>query len=164
SVGLESMGEYADLWIEEPRVELDVLREKINARLPAGMKVVAMEEATLGKALSEMVRGFAYQIFIPEKFTASDLSTMAERIEHFLQDETFTVVREAKGKTVIKEIRRFVDNLILDRENRQLLMEVRFGAEGTARPLEILTSVLGLDVDTARVMHIVKTETYFGDL
>jgi len=164
SVGLESMGEYADLWIEEPRVEPDVLREKINARLPAGMKVVAMEEAPRSKALSEMVRGFTYRIFIPEKFTASDLSTMAEKIESFLQAETFTVVRKAKGKTVIKDIRGFVDNLKLDRENYRLLIEVRFGAEGTARPIEILTHVLGLNIGMARTIRIVKTDTHFDDL
>ena len=163
-VGLVSMGEYADLYIQEPRVELDVLRGKVNARLPAGMKVVAMQGVPLGKALSGLVRGFTYQIFIPGKFTASDLSAMTEKIECFLQAETFTVIREAKGKKVTKNIRRFVDNLKLDKENYRLLMEVSFGEEGTARPIEVLTSVLGLDIETARIMRVVKTDTKFDGL
>ncbi|MDI6776409.1 MAG: TIGR03960 family B12-binding radical SAM protein [Syntrophales bacterium] len=164
SVGMESMGEYADIWGEEPHAELDDLREKINARLPVGMRVVAMEEAPRGRALSELVRGFAYQIFLPEKFTASDLSAMAEKIEHFLQTETFTVVRETKGRSVIKNIRQFVDILILNRENYRLLMEVHLGEEGTVRPLDILRHVLGLNVDTARIIRILKTGTHFDNL
>ena len=166
SVGMESMGEYADIWGEERETELDSLREKINTRLPAGMRIVAMamEEVSRGKALSKLVRGFAYQIFLPEKFTAPDLSVMAEKIACFLQTETFRVVRETKGRSVIKDIRHLVDTLILERENHRLLMEVRFGEEGTVRPLDILTHVLGIDADTARIIRIMKTDTHFDDL
>jgi len=164
SVGMESMGEYADILIEEPRAELSDIPEKINARLPAGMRVVAIQEVPQGKALAELVRGrgLAYQIFIPEKFTTSDLSTMAEKIERFLQTETFNIIRETKGRSVIKDIRQFVDTLILDRENYRLLMDVRFGEKGTVRPLDILTHVLDIDAGTARMMRIMKTDTHFS--
>jgi len=51
----------------------------------------------------------------------------------------------------------------MDRQVLKIFLLLLQTEEGTARPLEILTHVLGLEEEEARRLRVVKKGTLFGD-
>jgi radical SAM family uncharacterized protein/radical SAM-linked protein len=164
AVGMESRGEFADIRIQDPQVELKTLVARINAGLPSGVAVTAMRELPPHDfSLAELVKGFVYDIILPEGIGEENLDRIESGILHFLDAEHFNVNREANGKTVIKEIRPLVTDLALDRSARRICLAARFGPEGTVRPADLLTSLFGFSPAAARGVRIVKTATQPAD-
>jgi radical SAM family uncharacterized protein/radical SAM-linked protein len=160
AVGMESRGEFADIRIQDPQVELKTLVARINAGLPSGVAVTAMRELPPHDfSLAELVKGFVYDIILPEGIGEENLDRIESGILHFLDAEHFNVNREANGKTIIKEIRPLVTDLALDRSARRICLAARFGPEGTVRPADLLTSLFGFSPAAARGVRIVKTAT-----
>jgi radical SAM family uncharacterized protein/radical SAM-linked protein len=176
AVGMESGGEFAEIQVRVPRKDratsqtgpaadpfLEQAVRKINGLLPEGMEVRAMEEASpLSPALSSEVRGFEYRISLAGIAAADSLPAIEEAIGRFLQSQVFNIKREAKGKTVVRNIRPFVASLQLDREACEINLTASFGPEGTVRPQDILTGVCGIGGEKARTARILKTGTLFA--
>ena len=114
-------------------------------------------------SLAELVVGFAYELFLPGDEEDEALDRFEAKIRAFLQAENFGVPRETKGKSIIKEIRSFVTDLALDREGRRILLSARFGPDGTVRPAEVLTGVLGLSPEALHGIRIVKSGTLLAE-
>jgi radical SAM-linked protein len=164
SVGLESRGEFVDIRVLDPGAEPPALMERINAGLPAGMAVTAMRElAPNDFSLAELVRGFVYEIALPEGTTETDLERFEADILRFVSLSSFPVHRETNGKKSVKEIRPLVTGLTLDRPSRRIMLCATCGAEGTVRPTELLTALFGLSPEAARCVRIVKTATRPAD-
>ena len=164
AVGMESRGEFADIRIQDPQVELKTLVARINAGLPSGVAVTVMRELPPHDfSLAKLVKGFVYDIILPEGISEENLDRIESGILHFLEAEHFNVNREANGKTVIKEIRPLVTDLALDRSARRICLAARFGPEGTVRPADLLTSLFGFSPAAARGVRIVKTATQPAD-
>ncbi len=160
AVGMESRGEFADIRIQDPGVELKTLVARINAGLPSGVAVTAMRELPPHDfSLAEIVKGFHYDIILPEGVGEEDLDRFEADIPRFLAAESFPVLREVSGKTVIKEIRSLVTDLALDRPSRRFIISAHFGPAGTVRPTELLTALFGFSPEAARGVRIVKTAT-----
>ncbi|HHT9147359.1 MAG TPA: hypothetical protein ACFYD4_17025, partial [Candidatus Wunengus sp. YC61] len=68
---------------------------------------------------------------------------------------------ETKEKRVEKNIRPLVSSLSVDEEKHEIALSVRISSEGTVRPVEILTKVLGISEDRAKTAQIVKTKTHW---
>ncbi len=159
SVGMESRGEYADIQVAPMGKDQADLQKEINAFLPTGLEILAIEKLTGQEAsLAEGIKGFSYTLSLPE-MALSDLPGLREKLQDFLTADTFFITRERKGKVTTKDIKPLVTSLSLDEENRQVLLSLRIGNEGTARPMEVLTEVLGIDGETAKRTRIVKTKT-----
>ncbi len=164
SVGMESQGEFVDIRIQDPHEELGLLTARINATLPAGMRITAMAELPpRAFSLAELVVGFTYDLIVPDDSTDESMDGFAAKIRAFLEARSFHVNREADGKPVLKEIRPFVTDMGLDRAGRKILLSARFGPEGTVRPTEVLTGPLGLSPETLHRIRIVKTGTRLAD-
>jgi radical SAM family uncharacterized protein/radical SAM-linked protein len=164
AVGMESRGEFADIRIQDPRVELKTLVARINAGLPSGVAVTAMRELPPHDfSLAELVKGFVYDIMLPEGTREADLDRFEADILRFLDLESFPVHREANGKTAIKEIRPLVADLALDRSSRRIILSAHCGPEGTVRPTELLTALFGLSPEATHGVRIVKTATRPAD-
>ena len=164
SVGMESRGEFVDIRIQDPREAPGLLTTRINAVLPAGLSITAMCELPPRTfSLAELVVGFAYELILPGDEDDEVLDRFEAKIRAFLQAENFGVTRETNGKSVIKDIRPFVTDLALDRAGRRIHLSARFGPEGTVRPAEVLTGVLGLSPEAVHKIRIVKTGTLFAD-
>jgi radical SAM-linked protein len=159
SVGMASEGEYAEIQIQKPSGKPEQIMESINRFLPAGIEVKTLKEIpSYHRSLSETVIGFAYQAFLPDSYPG--LETIEEKIATFMNREDYLIVRESKGKTTSKNIRPLVDKLT--REDRTVLtMVVKFGPEGSVKPTDILTQVLGLDQELVKTILIVKVGTLF---
>jgi radical SAM-linked protein len=164
AVGMESRGEFADIRIQDPQVELNTLMARINAGLPAGVAVTAMRELPPHDfSLAELVKGFIYDITLPEGIGEEDLDRFEADIPRFLGLESFPVHRDANGKTIIKEIRPLVADLALDRSSHRIILSAHVGPEGTVRPTELLTALFGLSRTATHGVRIVKTATRPAD-
>ncbi|MDP1990745.1 MAG: TIGR03960 family B12-binding radical SAM protein [Syntrophales bacterium] len=164
SVGMESRGEFVDIRIQDPHEALEFLTARINAVLPTGVSITAMCELPPRTfSLAELVVGFAYELILPGDEDDEELDRFEAKIRAFLQAGNFAVTRETNGKSVIKEIRSFVTDLTLDRAGRRILLSARFGPEGTVRPAEVLTGVLGLSLAAVHKIRIVKSGTLLAD-
>jgi radical SAM family uncharacterized protein/radical SAM-linked protein len=160
AVGMESQGEFADIRIQDPQAELKILMARINAGLPSGVAVTAMRELPPHVfSLAELVKGFVYDILLPQGIAEADLDRFEADILRFLNLKSFPVQREANGKTIIKEIRPLVANLALDRLSRRIILSAHCGPEGTVRPTELLTVLFGFSPEATHWVRIVKTAT-----
>jgi radical SAM-linked protein len=163
SVGMESAGEFADMSIEDLPADFYHLLGKINAALPEGLKILSAEEAPAhGPSLSELLRGFEYEVSLPPEFTDDDLSGFERNRGQFLRKETFAITKEKEGKTIIRDIRPLVKAITLDRENRRLHISLSIINGASVKPADILTRVLGMDADAAEMMRVLKTDTHFA--
>jgi radical SAM-linked protein len=160
SVGMESREEYADIQVETRGEKPADIKEKINAFLPSGLEIVDVKKITGAEgSLAGKVAGFSYAIPLPQDTISA--SEMKEKLGDFLRSDAFIITRETKGKFAEKNIRPLVASLFLDEEKHKLLLTVRISSEGTVRPLEILTKVLGLSTEAARTALVIKTKTHF---
>jgi len=168
-VGMESDGEYVELhvrgWSADERNTLGRLVDKINAALPAGVRIIAAEEIpSYGKTLFDLVKGFVYRLEIPDTVPGTVTAVFHHKIAIFLTSKEFMIVRQSKGKTVMKNIRPLVQNLALDPKSHTVTLTALLGEAGAAvRPIDILSEVLGLDDDAARSCRVTKTDTCFNN-
>jgi len=163
-VGIESCCEYADIQIKSPPQDMERLVQNINSSLPSGLEILDIEEIPLeADSLSNIISGYHYEIYLPEKLIGSDRLDFEKKIKNFLDLETFTVMRNKKGKTIEKNIRPFVSTLSFDRTDYRIDISSRFGSDGGVSPWEILKNVIGLPDEMAKRAKIMKTAPIFTD-
>ena len=165
AVGMESVEEHADLQVEDSRLgDPEGLCRKLNARLPSGLSVENIREVFPGDGeLLKNIKGFEYEIRLPEGLAGKRLSDLERRIGEFLGKGECIVTRQGKDKARRKNIRPYVRRLVMDRQVPRIFLLLLQTEGGTARPLEILTHVLGLEEEEARRSRVIKRCTLFGD-
>ncbi len=165
AVGMESLEEHADLLVEEPLPgDPWKLCQRLNERLPAGLSVEDIREILPGDGeLLKNINGFEYEIPLPEDLLDHRLQDLEEKIGEFLGKEAFEVTRREKDEVRRKNIRPCVGRLVMDRQIHKIIILLLQTERGTARPLEILTHVLGLEQDEAKRLRVIKKRTLFGD-
>lgn len=160
SVGMESRQEYMDITSQEYLSDLDLLKNEINSALPEGIIILEIKKLSFEeKAIAQILCGFEYQLFLPADIESSRLTAMEENIRNFLAASEFNIQKISKGKPVIKNIRPFVQNLVLDPASKTIKLIVSYVHEGSARPADIITYVLGFDSAKACRIKVVKTKT-----
>jgi radical SAM-linked protein len=153
-VGIESLGEYADIQLRLYRGPADDFIARVNSSLPEGITILHAETiAPHSPSLSSLIEGFDYRICLPPG--TSPFST--EKIETFLSSDTFPVSRYKKGGTAVKDIRPLVTELSINSSGDILALSTRFDPASGVKPFEVLTQVLGYDDDTAKRARIIKT-------
>ncbi|MEA1936169.1 MAG: TIGR03960 family B12-binding radical SAM protein [Thermodesulfobacteriota bacterium] len=167
SVGMESLGEYADIQIEKPGEDIERLTEKANSFLPSGLKIVNIREIQPNTdSLSKIIKGFKYEIILPEKIPLEKGEwggLLDKKIETFLRSDEFIILREKKGKQIKRNIRPIVNTLFFDRTDNRIKVSLLFGKDWGVKPSEILAQVIGLDNDVTRIARVIKTDTIFHD-
>lgn len=163
SVGMESREEYMDVTAQEYLSDFKSLINEINSALPEGVEILDINKLSPEeKSISLILKGFIYELIFPDDINRSRLISIEENIGNFLASSTFEIPKETKGKTVIKDIRPFVQSLILDSENKKVKIALIFLQEGSARPSDIITHILKFDITEARQIRIIKTKTILG--
>lgn len=160
SVGMESREEYMDVIALEYSSDLHSLKTEINSALPEGIDILEIRKLSPEeKSISQILEGFVYELTLPNDIDSSRLISIEENIGNFLAASAFDIPKETKGKTVIKNIRPFVQSLILDSENKKVKVALTFLQEGSARPSDIITHILKFDTAESRRIRVVKTKT-----
>jgi hypothetical protein len=88
-----------------------------------------------------------------------DLSTIKENMEKFLAATSFNIQRLSKGKTITKDIRPFIVSMMLDPAGKKVDLTVLHAQSGSARPVDIITNILGYNTDQISQIRVVKTKT-----
>ena len=165
SVGMESHGEYADIQIESPGGDIEKFIQKTNSFLPSGLKIMNIREIQPNTdSLSKIIKGFKYEIVLPEKIPLEKeevVGSLDKKIETFLGSDEFIILRVKKEKRTKRNIRFLVDKLLFNRKDNRIEVSLLFGKEGGVRPFEILTQILGLSNDMAKMARVIKTDTIF---
>ncbi len=156
SVGIESHGEYLDLW-SFTRLDAETALASINGALPLGLSVSAIREiASAAPGLSESVRAACYLAHLPESLDPSRArATFAEREAH-------SASREKNGKTVTFPLRDWLLD-VTDADATSFRMRLATGGEGASvRPDEVLRIMFG---EAAHQILLVREdlEVVFGD-
>jgi radical SAM-linked protein len=163
AVGMESMGEYADILIKND-LSCNTLIHKINAFLPEGMEITSLREMPRrNRSLSEEIRGFQYDLCLPEAAGPDKDAVITAKLDQFLASETFPIIREIKEKRAVKDIRPLVLDIRLDQAHRRIELRVACEPAGMVRPADILTKVCNFDEALARSVRVIKRETYFHE-
>ncbi len=165
SVGMESRCELADIRIHDPGFALSELPNLINRGLPNGVMVTALRELFLNDpSLAELTKGFNYSITLAKEMEDDRLDGIDDAISRFLAEDHFLVKRGDNSKNgihspkeKIKDIRKFVSSMALDRAAGVIQISALAGPLGTIRPVELLTSLFGFTTEESLRFRIVKT-------
>jgi radical SAM-linked protein len=163
SVGMESAQEFVDVTAREYCTDFDILKKEINAALPRGVAVLEIRLLSYAeKALAQALLGFVYELGLPADIAAEDMTTMQEKLNNFLAAASFNIQRISKGKSITKDIRPFVQSAILDPLDKKITLSLLFAQNGSVRPTDIITHVLGFAADEAGKIRVIKTKTVLG--
>lgn len=139
-LGFSSTVELLDFWLNEP-LPLDEIRSAIEAALPGGVSIRAIEEVdSHTPALQTQVDTSEYEIILHQEVNPAELETKVAEIL-----SAGSLPRERRGKKY--DLRPLIVAMRIDGSANSpillhLTLSVREGATG--RPEEVL-SVLGLD-------------------
>jgi len=149
SVGIESYGEYLDLW-SFMQLDADAALAAINDALPRGLTVSAFRKiAGDAPGLSESVRAAIYLARLPGGLAPSAaLDTFAAREAH-------SAAREKNGKTSTFPLRDWLLEVV-EADAVSFRMTLAVGGEGASiRPDEVLTIMYG---DAAGEIRLVRED------
>ena len=160
SVGMESLQEFMDVTAYEYMQDLSGLQNEINQALPAGVYVSEILKLPyVAKDLAKALLGFSYDLILPEDMDAAQLEAMGNRIEEFLDSGTYEISRIAKGKSVTRDIRPFVQSLKLDIAGKKVTAVLLHAQTGSVRPVDIILHILGFGADETYRVNVIKTRT-----
>ena len=160
SVGMESAQEFVDITAREYCPDFDLLRKEINAALPQGVEISEMRLlSSTEKSLAQSLRGFVYELHLPADITPENAASMKQRLKDFLAAPSFNIQRLSKNKNITKDIRPFVQSIIFDRADEPIIMNLLFAQNGSVRPADIITHVLGFSAEQSDKIKVVKTKT-----
>jgi radical SAM family uncharacterized protein/radical SAM-linked protein len=149
SVGIESRGEYLDLW-SFTQLAPETAKDAINACLPRGLAVAELREvAADAPGLSESVRAATYLAQLPGELSSS------QALETFAARESLSVSREKNGKTVTFPLRVWLLD-VAPADATSVRMTLGTGGDGASvRPDEVLTVMYG---DAAKTIRLVRED------
>ena len=160
SVGMESKHEYMDITSQEYSGDLNALISEINFALPHGIEVSDMRMLSYSaKDLAQSLLGFIYDLRLPADIDADCLNAIKENMEKFMAAASFNIQRLSKGKTITKDIRPFIESMSLDTTNKKVDLSIRHAQSGSARPVDIITNVLGYNTNQLAQIRVVKMKT-----
>jgi radical SAM-linked protein len=163
SVGMESKQEFLDIAAQEYLSDFDLLKGEINSALPLGIEILEIKMLSSGdKTIAEILQGFEFELHLPADIDSSRLIAIEDNIRNFLAASTFSIQKSSKGKTVTKDIRPFIMNMILDAANKKITFTVKYTPTGSARPADIIAHVLKSDADESLQIRVMKTKTLLG--
>jgi radical SAM-linked protein len=157
---MASLEEYMDVTATEYPGDLPHLKNEINAALPEGMEITDIQLLSyVAKDLARSLHGFAYDLMLPAETDEENLKNITGHIENFLASTSFPISRQSKGKTVTRDIRPFVEAIILNAGEKKVTTTLRHAQTGSVRPIDIIQHILGFPADQAQQVYVIKTKT-----
>ena len=155
-VGITGANEWVDITFS-PRLPLDELRARIEAKLPQGVTIRAIQEVPLkSDALQNHLIGADYSILIYAEPGELDERLLLERMDAFLAKTEIWRERQRKGRKYAYNLRPLVFELRYEgydaeAEHHRIFLRVQQRPGATGRPDEVVDA-LGLD-DFARTLR-----------
>jgi radical SAM family uncharacterized protein/radical SAM-linked protein len=161
-VGMESLMEIVDIELEGKITPPEVL-ERLNRTLPPEVEVLEAEEVPLFFHLSSLSDSSAYWIPLGQLLSEEEAIS---KIQKALDEREFFVHQERDGKKRSVNIRPLIEKMdVKERKERSgqgsqwgLELVLRKATGRTAKPIEIVEAVLGLDREPLSQVKVVKME------
>ncbi|MEK6202182.1 MAG: TIGR03960 family B12-binding radical SAM protein [Desulfobulbaceae bacterium] len=149
-VGTESLAEYFIMDLPEPLKSAEDTVTHLNSQLPPGLTVqsVALHSGKVPQNLQS-----SYIVTCPRSLSAEEVS----RIDDFMGREEFPLSRTRKGKKTVFDIRPLVVAIVPETSNKLKLELLYTSSLPGVKPIEILTHVLKMDLETAATSKVLKT-------
>jgi radical SAM-linked protein len=161
-VGMESLMEIVDIECEGKITPPEVL-ERLNQTLPPGVEIMEAEEVPLFFHLSSLSHSSAY--WIPLDHLLSEEEAIS-KIKKAFDAREFFVHQERDGKKRSVNVRPLIEKMDLKERKESSVETSQWGVElvlrratgRTAKPIEIVGAVLGLDREPLSQVKVVKME------
>jgi radical SAM family uncharacterized protein/radical SAM-linked protein len=161
-VGMESLMEIVDIECEGKITPAEVL-ERLNRTLPPGVEIMEAEEVPLFFHLSSLSHPSVYWIPLDHFFSKEEA---IPKIEKALDEKEFLVHQERDGKKRSVDIRPLIEKMELKEKKGSSGETSQWGVElvlrrvtgRTAKPIEIVGAVLGLDREPLTQCKVIKLE------
>ena len=149
-VGTESLAEYFIMDLPAPLKSAEDSAVLLNSQLPPGLTVqsVALHSGKVPQNLQS-----SYTVTCPRPLSVEEIS----RIDEFLGREEFPLCRIRKGKKSVFDIRPLVATIVLETATSLSLELLYTSSLPGVKPIEILTHVLKMDIETAATSKVLKT-------
>jgi radical SAM-linked protein len=161
-VGMESLMEIVDIECEGKITPPEVL-ERLNQTLPPGVEIMEAEEVPLFFHLSSLSYPSVYWIPLDHFISKEEA---IPKIEKALDEKEFLVHQERDGKKRSVDIRPLIEKMELKEKKGSSGETSQWGVElvirrvtgRTAKPIEIVGAVLGLDREPLIQCKVIKLE------
>ncbi len=175
-VGMESMNEVVELEIGD-RMNPSEIKDRLNQSLPEGIRITEATEVPLFFSISSVFHRSVYWIMLDHLISRVEANA---KIREALEKETFLVVQERKEKIRSIDIRPLIEKICIktsvngegasgpiltgeEREEKEINawgveLILRKGDGATAKPLEVVGAILGLDKESLTRLKVVKLE------
>jgi radical SAM-linked protein len=152
SVGVESVAEYMDMFVEDGIQPSEVMR-RLNAVLPRGLEILDAEQADLkAPSLSTLIDKTRYRITFGESVQGG----LSDRCVQFLAHSEYVIERKKKGEIQRVDLRAETASLLVNGVAVELVA-------GRGKPLEFARGISGDDALQADDIRIEKLEVLFLD-
>ncbi|MEW6096129.1 MAG: TIGR03960 family B12-binding radical SAM protein [bacterium] len=150
AVGISSQAEYADLDLYRP-VKLEELISRFNQVLPQGIKILQADfVATKPKSLTSLINRLLYKIELKGEEVLN--------IDDLLAKEEIWIVREVKGRMEKVNIRNFIDQITLNKQELLVCFKVDNG-----RTVKIPEFLNAISIDEEKVVNIMRVGQFYED-
>ena len=158
-VGMESMAEIVDMECEG-KITPPELRERLSRTLPPGVEILGAEEVPLFFHLSSLSNPSVYWIPLDHSLSREEA---VPKINKALDKKEFLVHQERDGKKRIVDIRPLIEKMEIKERSGEVF---RWGVElvlrkakgRTAKPIEIVGAILGLEGEPLAQCKVIKLE------
>ena len=153
SVGVESVAEYMDMFVEEG-ITGDEVMSRLNAVLPDGFMVLEAGQTDLkSPSLSTLIDKTRYRI----TFIGIDSQGLSDHCERFMARTECVIMRKKKGEVQTIDLRGEAASLSASGSSVELVA-------GRGKPLEFARAILADDEMQADHIRIEKLEVLFHTL
>ncbi len=158
-VGMESLTEIVDVECDGKTTPPEVM-ERLNQTLPPGVEIMDAEEVPFFFHLSSLPHPSVYWIPLDPLLPKEDI---IPKIKKALDKKDFFVHQERDGKKRSVDIRPLIEKMEIKERSGE---EHRWGVElilrkvtgRTAKPIEIVGAVLGLEGEALAQLKVIKSE------
>ncbi|MBU0946308.1 MAG: TIGR03960 family B12-binding radical SAM protein [Proteobacteria bacterium] len=149
-VGTQSLAEFFIMDLPEPLTDLPATQARLNEQLVGGLHV---EKIILSDGSVPQMFISSYRIRLEEPLTAEE----ENRLQQFLDTDTFSIERSRKGKTKAIDLRPLVVKLEVENQDILYLEMISKATEAGVKPLEALAAILAKEHKELLSADLIKT-------
>jgi len=158
-VGMESLAEFVDMECEGNITPPEVMG-RLNQILPSGIEIIEAEEVPVFFHLSSLPHPSVYWIPLDHLFPREEALPQVKKV---LDEKEFFIHQERDGKKRSVDIRPLIEKMEIKEKSE---VETQWGVElvirkavgRTAKPIEIVGAILGLEEESLAQCKVVKLE------
>jgi radical SAM-linked protein len=161
-VGMESLTEIVDMECEGKITPLEVM-ERLNQTLPSGIEIMDAEEVPIFFHLSSLPHPSVYWIPLDHLLSKEEA---VPKVKKALDKKEFFIHQERDGKKRSVDIRPLIEKMEIKEQKERSEEASRWGVElvlrramgRTAKPVEIVGAILGLEGEPLAQCKVIKLE------